>query len=324
MIDGFIHWLQPFLDAFEATVMAFLDHKRRIYYPYLIAALIWAIIYYTFSKTASSQTFGGYLKSLFSKKIWLHPSAIVDYQLFFFNNLLKVVLISPYLIAHMAFAYMVVRWWEALIGIQDSIQWTALSINLSYTIIFLVVSDFSRFFLHFLLHKIPALWEFHKIHHAAEVLTPITLYRVHPVEFFLFRLRSLVVFGLVTGSFYFWFRTGIEPISILRIHVGIFVFNILGANLRHSHVPISFGKTLEHLLISPAQHQIHHSNATKHYDKNFGSLFAFWDALWGSLVLSQSKEKLQFGIEKEEQHKLKSFWQNLWSPFKRFFAWLRF
>ena len=35
---------------------------------------------------------------------------------------------------------------------------------------------------HRAMHEIPLLWEFHKTHHAAEVLTPVTSARSHPVD----------------------------------------------------------------------------------------------------------------------------------------------
>lgn len=315
-MEGFIEWLSPLYQAVSTGLGSFLDPKKRIYFPYLISALIISLVYLKFAKKATrSLSFLQYLKYLFSPKIWRHPSAIVDYKLLFFNNLVKVIWISPYLLAHTAFAYLVVQSWEATIGLRDNVLWSSTAINISYTITFLVFSDFSRFLLHYALHKIPFLWEFHKVHHAAEVLTPITLYRVHPIEFFLFRLRSLVVFGLITGSFFFWFRTGIEPFSIFKIHAGIFFFNLIGANLRHSHIPISFGNILERIFISPSQHQIHHSIEVRHYDKNFGSIFSIWDGLFGSLFVSQPNEKITFGIEEKEQAIYKGFWQNLFMPF---------
>lgn len=316
-MEGFIEWLSPFYQAISEALGSVLDPKKRIYFPYLLSALVISLLYLKFvHKTTRSQSFRQYIKYLFSSKIWAHPSAIVDYKFLFFNSLVKILLITPYLLAHTAFAYLIVQSWEAILGTRDSILWSSTTINLSYTLLFLLLSDFSRFLLHYALHKIPFLWEFHKVHHAAEVLTPITLYRVHPIEFFLFRLRSLVVFGVVTGSFFFWFRTGIEPLSILKIHAGIFLFNLIGANLRHSHIPISFGNIVERVFISPAQHQIHHSVEVKHYDKNFGSIFSIWDALFGSLFMSQKNEKITFGIEAKEQTRFKSFWQNLYLPFK--------
>ena len=317
-MDALLDSIVSFLETIGLT--AFFSPNKRVYYPYLLAALVLASIYYWFLRQSKQQkSIPKWLQYIFPKSIWLHPSALVDYQLFVFNNVLKIVLIAPYFIAHGAFAYVVVYWWETAIGIQDNVQWSASSINISYTIVFMLCSDFSRFFLHYCLHKIPFLWEFHKVHHAAEVLTPITLYRIHPIEYMLFRLRSVFIFGLVTGSFFFWFRTGIEPIHSFQIHIGLFIFNMLGANLRHSHVPISFGRYLEHWLISPAQHQIHHGQAERFYDKNFGSFLAIWDWLFGSLMLSNPKEKIDFGIEPEEQTEFRSFWKNLWLPFRNFF-----
>ena len=35
---------------------------------------------------------------------------------------------------------------------------------------------------HTLKHRIPALWELHKAHHSAEVLTPLVNFRVHPLD----------------------------------------------------------------------------------------------------------------------------------------------
>jgi len=259
------------------------------------------------------------LQYLFPRSIWLHPSAVVDYQIFFINNLIKFFLIVPFLMTHVQLMWVIVRFWEEYGGEPLATSWAAWQINIAYTIVFLLVSDFSRFLIHWSMHKVPFLWQFHKVHHAAEVLTPMTLYRIHPLEYFVYKLRSVVVFAVVAGTFYFWFRSAIVPWTILKIHAGIFVFNLLGANLRHSHIPISFGRWLEHLLISPAQHQIHHGQAPQYYDKNFGSMFAFWDWLFGSLVISHQQQRIAFGIEQEEQRQMRSLWQNLWAPIRRFF-----
>ena len=41
---------------------------------------------------------------------------------------------------------------------------------LAYTVLFFIAYDFGRFVAHSLLHDIPCLWQFHKVHHSAEVL----------------------------------------------------------------------------------------------------------------------------------------------------------
>lgn len=309
-----MEWLDLFWSMAEDVLGAINNPKKRIYYPYLLSALGLGLLYLRYRHGMDS--WWAAWRQVFSKEIWGHPSTRVDAALFVVNVVVKVLLIAPYMLSHLAFAYMVVRWWEALLGIQPSLEWSATAINVSYSIIFLLVSDFSRFWWHYALHRLPWLWEIHKVHHAAEVMTPLTLYRVHPLEYVWFRLRSLLVFGLVTGSFYYWFRTGIEPWSILQIQGALFLFNLLGANLRHSHIPFSFGP-LERIFISPAQHQLHHSQAPEHHNKNMGSLFAFWDALFGSLLLSRPRQQLTFGIEPVDQPYYHSLWQNLTTPLRR-------
>ena len=60
------------------------------------------------------------------------------------------------------------------------------------------------------------------------------------------------------------------------------------------------------MIISPYQHQIHHSNAERHCNKNFGVVFAFWDRIFGTLELSKNNIflEIEFGLSKNEKHKL--------------------
>jgi len=187
-----------------------------------------------------------------------------------------------------------------------------------YTISLFVVSDFTRYWLHRFLHTIPVLWEFHKIHHSAKVLTPITFYRVHPVENLLFGFRYSLSIGLVTGVFIYFFGAMIDIYSILGVNILVFIFSLFGSNLRHSHVPFSYPKILENIFISPKQHQIHHS--TKYFDKNFGGYLAIWDKMFGSLKLSHEVKVLKFGLRKNQMKDYDSILALLIRPFKNLFV----
>mgnify|MGYP005703375245 FL=1 len=88
---------------------------------------------------------------------------------------------------------------------------------------------------------------------------------------------------------------------MLGANVLLFLFNTAGSNLRHSHIGIRYWSWLEYILISPAQHQLHHSVAQKHHDKNFGAALAIWDYIFGSLHHSVEIEELKLGIETKEQ-----------------------
>ena len=57
---------------------------------------------------------------------------------------------------------------------------------------------------------------------------------------------------------------------------------------------------LEKVLISPAQHQLHHSLDERHYDKNFGAALAIWDWIFGSLHHSEDIDNLVLGVEDDD------------------------
>jgi hypothetical protein len=85
----------------------------------------------------------------------------------------------------------------------------------------------------------------------------------------------------------------------------VFILNALAANLRHSHVWLSFGPVVEHVLNSPAQHQIHHSDAPRHFNKNYGVNLSLWDWMFGTLYVTQSKpESIRFGTGEADERYL--------------------
>jgi creatinine amidohydrolase/Fe(II)-dependent formamide hydrolase-like protein len=72
---------------------------------------------------------------------------------------------------------------------------------------------------------------------------------------------------------------------------------------------------LSRIFISPAQHQIHHSDAPQHFDKNMGFTFAIWDGLFGTLYVPKEKETLTFGLGPKENEKFSTFWSLYLMPF---------
>ena len=86
-----------------------------------------------------------------------------------------------------------------------------------YSMVLFVMWDLSRFLLHMCMHRIPQLWAFHQVHHSAEILTPLTFYRIHPVESWLYSIRGALVTGTVAGLFYWVFRESINPYTLLGV-----------------------------------------------------------------------------------------------------------
>ena len=173
----------------------------------------------------------------------------------------------------------------------------------------------SSYIIHLGMHRIPILWEFHKIHHSATTLNPLTQYRIHPIELIINNIRSILVFGLITGLFDYLSAHQIDKMVFLGVNIFHFVFLLLGANLRHSHVKLKYPIFMEYLFISPFQHQIHHSDNPDHFNKNMGSKLAIWDWILGSLVLSNTVGKIKFGIGPSNSN-YDSFVNNLINPFR--------
>jgi sterol desaturase/sphingolipid hydroxylase (fatty acid hydroxylase superfamily) len=135
-------------------------------------------------------------------------------------------------------------------------------------------------------------------------MTPLTLYRKHPVYDLVSTLVRSVLIGLLQGSFLVLLDQRPSLMTIAGANLFYVAFNALGANLRHSHVWLSFGRRAEHLLISPAQHQIHHSLAPRHHDKNYGEVLAIWDWMFGTLYVPEGVEEIEYGLADREGRRL--------------------
>lgn len=267
-----------------------INPNKRLFWVYLLSSVLIAIIYFYISKKNN--------RLITSSKLWLHPSAKLDYYYFFLSYFINIFLLIPFILSAKTVAFSVNKFLYLQFDYFENSFFSYEMIIFMYTVSIFIVSDFTRYWLHRFLHTIPILWEFHKVHHSAKVLTPITFYRVHPIENFLFGFRYSLSIGFVTGIFIYFFGAMIDIYMVLGVNVFLFIFSLVGSNLRHSHVPLSYGKFLEKWFISPKQHQIHHSK--KHFNKNYGGYFAIWDRIFGTLCLSNSVKVMKFGLRKEQ------------------------
>lgn len=267
---------------------------ERFWWAYLAAALLLAAA--AFSASRPRAGLWRFLRRCFAPEVWWHPSARTDYLYFFANRVLFGLLCMPWVMALLVSAE---SWSQALTvwAPRLSLDVTpGLHLSLLLTVWAAIGMDLGLFVAHWLQHRVPLLWEFHKVHHSAEVMTPVTVARMHPVD----DLLSMVCSGSFQGAFQALFLHvlpgGPRGLQLYGIDAGLFAFYLLGYNLRHSHVWIGYGPRLSRLLISPAMHQIHHSVAERHWDKNMGFMFSWWDRLAGTLYVPERRERLRFGL----------------------------
>jgi sterol desaturase/sphingolipid hydroxylase (fatty acid hydroxylase superfamily) len=149
---------------------------------------------------------------------------------------------------------------------------------------------------HYLSHRIPVLWDFHKVHHTAEVLSPLTNFRMHPVDSVVFA-NIVGVFVGVTGGVLTYLQLG-SPFQVGGQNLILVAFFFVTVHLQHSHLWIATTGLLGRVFLSPAHHQIHHSDKPIHFNKNFGSCLSVWDWLFGTLHMPErTRERLSFGVD---------------------------
>ena len=286
-------------DYLDRLLGPLINPQKRIFAGYLLSSLLIAL---AATAVASRKPLRQAFAALFAKHIWLSRSAIADYKILMINQAIMLGL-APRLISKLAIATLLFEalhiWLDGRVFLWPSApKWVIAAL---FTSCLFLLDDASKYLLHRVLHRWPLLWNFHKVHHSAEVLTPLTVYRVHPVEAVLFSLRAVIVQAIAIAVFLFFFGDRTTLVSILGANVFLFFFNLAGSNLRHSHVWISYGRVLEHWLISPAQHQIHHSLEERHFDRNFGAVLAIWDRMSGSLEVANPINKpFIFGVDAED------------------------
>ena len=301
----------------------FTSPQSRGFWIYLSAALLLAILQLfrqsSFNELPIRERCGTFVRYCFPWKVLSHRSAKVDYVYFVVNKILFASLFTPLVAISVYTSTLSYFALELTLGPPDrAVTQSGLTTLIFYSACVVVAFDFGAFIAHYLQHRFHWLWEFHKVHHSAEVLTPITVYRVHPVDDLLNSLLPPLFTGLVDGVFiYISPHAPIWGVTVYHLNVFLFFFYLVGFNLRHSHVWVSYGPVVSQLLISPAQHQIHHSSDLRHRDKNLGFIFAFWDRLFGSLYVPVAYEKLRFGLGDREEEEYSSVSRLYLLPFKK-------
>lgn len=172
-------------------------------------------------------------------------------------------------------------------------------------VVFFVMKDLLEWAIHNLLHRVPWLWEFHKVHHSIQELDWIGNFRFHWMEVVVY--QGLTYFPLIV--------LGVDGGVILVIAV---VGTLIG-HLNHSNIDISWGP-LRYVINSPRMHVWHHDHdlpAGRHLGVNFAICLSVWDwifgtAYWPSREQSPEQQPHRVGFRGEEQFPRGFFGRFFW------------
>ena len=236
-------------------------------------------------------------RALFPQRLIASASGRADIAYFLFG-LLVYGLVFGWLFSAGPIADWVAGGLTRLAGPAPGIALPAVAQGAILTALFFLAYEFAYWLDHYLSHKLPILWQFHRVHHSAESLSLLTNFRVHPVDTLVFAHIVVVVSGLAQGVARYALGPGAHGWEIGGTNVVVMASAIGLTHLQHSHLWITLGPRWGRWILSPAHHQIHHSADSRHFDRNFGSALAIWDRLFGTFHMPAARrEPLRFGLD---------------------------
>ncbi len=138
-------------------------------------------------------------------------------------------------------------------------------------LLYLVVLDFADYWIHRGQHRLGAWWQLHAVHHSQRQMTFWSDSRNHLLDDL---LRDALLATLAVAI-------GVAPGQFVMLTI---LFRVL-ESVQHANLRLRFG-IFERLLVSPSFHRLHHAIGHGHEGPargvNFGVLFSWWDALFGT------------------------------------------
>jgi sterol desaturase/sphingolipid hydroxylase (fatty acid hydroxylase superfamily) len=285
--------------ALASTVLEPFSPSSAYGAPALVGSLAVCAIYYASRRRARGRrlSVSGFVRSIFPRRILLHPSSRLDMRLWALNG---IAFTSAYGMLGLGLFF----WRDQVVaglthgwGTHAPVREPAWAILSLATVLQILASELAYWFAHYCFHKVPALWEFHKVHHSAEVMTTLTELRQHPVEIIAFMNLIGLSTGIVFGAMTYAFGPGVRPFTLLNGNILLMTFLATYGHLRHSHMWIAFTGFAGRILQSPAHHQLHHSANPVHYDRNLGFALAVFDWAFGTLAIpARAREPIVFGL----------------------------
>jgi sterol desaturase/sphingolipid hydroxylase (fatty acid hydroxylase superfamily) len=246
----------------------------------LISLFVWGLeIAYPWRKS----------QALIRKDFWL------DTFYMFFNFFMFSIFISGfYTIAELLFSK--VNLSVSSIALFSIVNW---SIPLQL-LVFFILQDFFQWFTHNMLHKIPFLWNFHKVHHSVKEMGFAAHLRYHWMENILYKpLKTLAI--MLIGGF--------EPEQAFIVH-----FITIGiGHLNHANIKLTYGP-LKYILNNPVMHLYHHAYALPNGKAgvNYGISLSLWDYIFRTNYIPNQDGEIRLGFKGDDKFPKDFFRQSLY------------
>lgn len=167
-------------------------------------------------------------------------------------------------------------------------------------VIAFIALDFAGYWIHRLAHEYNILWNNHIVHHSSEEFNLACALRQSISVFF-----RIFTFFLLPAAL-----LGV-PEQVIAVVAPLHLFAQFWYHTRH----IDKMGWLEHIIVTPSHHRVHHAINPQYMDKNYAQIFIVWDKLFGTFQEELKEVPPVYGITRPAA---------TWNPIKINFqhAWL--
>lgn len=219
---------------------------------------------------------------IFRKDFWLD----IFYMFFNFFLLNLIVLIALSNVTEQLFANFL-----SLFDLQlISLRWIDLSQypKIASLLIFFLVSDFIQWTTHRMLHRVPFLWNFHKVHHSVKQMGFAAHLRYHWMEPIIYKSMLYIPLAIIGGF-------SVQDVFIVHF------FTITIGHLNHANLGWDYG-FLKYIFNNPKMHIWHHAKEMPtRYGSNFALTLSVWDYIFKTNYIPFDGRDIELGFAEDEK-----------------------
>lgn len=160
--------------------------------------------------------------------------------------------------------------------------------NWAQLLLLFVIADFIQWNVHRTLHRIPWMWEFHKVHHSVKEMGFAAHLRFHWMESIFYKTAQYIPLAMI--------GFGLQDFFIVHI------FTTAIGHFNHSNLNISYGP-LKYVFNNPKMHIWHHAKALPDgsYGVNYGLTLSIWDYIFKTNYIPKEGRDIELGFKNDEQ-----------------------
>ena len=158
---------------------------------------------------------------------------------------------------------------------------TTIENKISVYIVAFIALDFSGYWIHRIQHTTNVFWNAHLVHHSSEEFNLACALRQSISVFF-----KLFTFFLIPAAF-----LGV-PVEVIAIVAPLHLFIQFWYHTQH----INRMGILEHVIVTPSHHRVHHAINPEYIDKNYSQVFIIWDKFFGTFQEEKKDIPPVYGI----------------------------